>query len=57
MKKKEIAKFIIQTVINLLAAVLTAGKRPNLGSKISTSSVLMRISRDCKEVGKSLFLT
>jgi hypothetical protein len=24
MKKKEIAKFIIQTVINLLAAVLTA---------------------------------
>ena len=26
-------------------------KRPNLGSKISTSSVLMRISRVCKEVG------
>ena len=31
--------------------------RPNLGPKISTSSVWMRISRDCKEVGKSLFLT
>ena len=41
----------------LFPVCLRMCKCPNLGPKISTSSVWMRILRVCKEVGKSLFLT
>ena len=48
-------KLLTMSIITRDHKPVVNGKRPNLGSKISTSSVLMRISRDCKEVGKFLF--
>ena len=39
--KKEITKFVIQVIISILSAVLTARKCPNLGTKLHLRPVAL----------------